>query len=207
MTRSFAQQACTGVAALALAAAGTALPSANAAPLIFDCYSRSTSDLLMKSALDLSNDNLACIQTAAAPVAVVQPVAVAPAPAAPTGESFLGSVIGGALGGLIGNAINGDHTTEIHHHHHAEQQQEAPKAAPNRQNLKLNLEQLNAGSRPNLMKGGLALVKQQQEQQSKVNAGMMQLTKIQQAQAYGTKKQQSEAKANTADPFRQFRIR
>ena len=207
MTRSFAQQAFTGVAALALAAAGTALPSANAAPLIFDCYSRSTSDLLMKSALDLSNDNLACIQTAAAPVAVVQPVAVAPAPAAASGESFLGSVIGGALGGLIGNAINGNHTTEIHHHHQAEQQQEAPKAAPNHQNLKLNLEHLNAGSRPNLMKGGLALIKQQQEQQSKVNAGIMQLTKIQQAQAYGAKKQQSEAKANQADPFRQFRIR
>jgi hypothetical protein len=64
MSALFAQKAITGFAALALAAAGTALPGsdAKAAPLIFDCYSRSTSDLLMKSALDLSNENLACVQ-------------------------------------------------------------------------------------------------------------------------------------------------
>ena len=64
MSALFTQKTITGFAALALAAAGTALPGsdAKAAPLIFDCYSRSTSDLLMKSALDLSNENLACVQ-------------------------------------------------------------------------------------------------------------------------------------------------
>ncbi|WP_398328679.1 hypothetical protein [Vulcanococcus sp.] len=34
-------------------------------------------------------------------------------------QAFTGSVIGSALGGLIGNAIHGNHTTEMHHHHHA----------------------------------------------------------------------------------------
>ena len=126
MTSSIAQQALTGFASLAIAAAGVALPGqeSQAAPLIFDCYSRSTSDLLMKSALDLSNANLACVQTAAAmPISyqpvVAQPVVVAPAAAAApsAGEAFLGSVIGGALGGVIGNAINGgNRVVEIHHH-------------------------------------------------------------------------------------------
>jgi len=124
MTSLNAQKAITGFAALALIATGAALPGtdAKAAPLIFDCYSRSTSDLLMKSALDLSNDNLACLQAGATPVAyqpvVTQPVYVTPAPAPSAGESFVGSVIGGALGGVIGNAINGgNRVVEIHHHH------------------------------------------------------------------------------------------
>ena len=125
MTNRTAQQAITGFAALTVAAAAAALPGteANAAPLLFDCYSRSTSDLLMKSALDLSNDNLACVQTTAAmPVSyqpvVTQPVYVTPAPAPSAGESFFGSVIGGALGGVIGNVINGgNRVVEVHHHH------------------------------------------------------------------------------------------
>jgi len=130
--------------ALALAVAGPALPGneAQAAPLVFDCYSRSTSDLLMKSALDLSNQNLACVLNGTAqlsyqPVApqpvVVQPV---PAPARGTGESFLGSVIGGALGSVIGNALNGGSHTEHHVHHHnspgntGNQNQPSAKATP-----------------------------------------------------------------------------
>ena len=142
MTRFFAQQALSGFAALALAASGTALPgsNANAAPLIFDCYSRSTSDLLMKSALDLSNENLACVQAGAMPVAY-QPVATqpiygtpapAPAPAPSAGASFFGSMLGGALGGVIGNAINGGNRTEHHYHHQAKAEPEKKAGKPER---------------------------------------------------------------------------
>jgi hypothetical protein len=89
---------------LTIAAAGAALtgPKVQAAPLFFDCHSRSTGDLLMKSALDLSNEQLACVQTAAAvPISyqpvVTQPVVVLPAPAAgpSAGETLVGSVFGG----------------------------------------------------------------------------------------------------------------
>ena len=141
MNTFFAQKALTGFAALALAATGTALPGseANAAPLIFDCYSRSTSDLLMKSALDLSNENLACLQTGATPISyqpvATQPVYVtpspAPAPGASAGDSFFGSVIGGALGGVIGNAINGgNRVVEIHHHNNKVANKPANKVVP-----------------------------------------------------------------------------
>ena len=138
MSAFFAQKAITGFAALALAAAGTALPGsdAKAAPLIFDCYSRSTSDLLMKSALDLSNDNLACVHSGvgaqvsyvpAAPQQVYVTPAPAPAPAPSAGESFFGSVIGGAIGGVLGSAINGgNRNTEVHHHYDRGQVQEQP---------------------------------------------------------------------------------
>ena len=115
MNHLITQKALTGFAAFAVTAAAVTLPenNAKAAPLIFDCYSRSTSDLLVKSAIDLSNPNLACIQASAATVVpqpvATQPVYVAPATAAPSaGEAFFGSVIGGALGGVIGNAINGN---------------------------------------------------------------------------------------------------
>ncbi|MEY3544656.1 MAG: hypothetical protein RLZZ247_813 [Cyanobacteriota bacterium] len=138
MPALFAQKAITGFAALALAAAGTALPGsdAKAAPLIFDCYSRSTSDLLMKSALDLSNENLACVQNGAGaqvsyvPAAPQQVyVAPAPAPAPSAGGSFFGSMLGGAIGGVIGNAINGgNRTTEVHHHHQQQRAADAPAA-------------------------------------------------------------------------------
>ena len=135
MTSFVTQKALTGFAALAVATTGSALSGfdAKAAPLIFDCYSRSTSDLLMKSALDLSNDNLACLQngvgaqvsyTPAAP----QQVYVTPAPASSAGETFFGSVLGGAIGGVIGNAINGgNRTTEVHHYR---QQRPAAEASP-----------------------------------------------------------------------------
>lgn len=138
MSALFIHKAITGLAALAVASAATALPGndAKAAPLIFDCYSRATSDLLMKSALDLSNANLACVQNGlgaqvsylpAAPQEVY--VAPAPAPAPSAGEAFLGSVVGGALGGVIGNAINGgNRTTEIHHHDEQAPAAEAPQA-------------------------------------------------------------------------------
>ena len=123
MTSFIAQKALTGITTFVVTAAGIALPGpdAKAAPLIFDCYSRSTSDLLMKSALDLSNPNLACVQVS--PLAlgvqpvVSQPVIAQPVYAAPTavapsaGESFFGSVIGGALGGVIGNALRANAPT------------------------------------------------------------------------------------------------
>ena len=134
MTSFITQKALTGVTTFALTAAGIALPNtdAKAAPLIFDCYSRSTSDLLMKSALDLSNSNLACVQATTLPLAtqslvtqpvITQPVYVAPSAAAPSaGESFFGSVIGGAIGGVIGNAINGNNGSNEHTEVHIHQQ-------------------------------------------------------------------------------------
>ena len=138
MSAFFAQKTITGFAALAVGAAGTALPGsdAKAAPLVFDCYSRSTSDLLMKSALDLSNENLACVQNGvgaqvsyvpAAPQQVYVTPAPAPAPAPSAGASFFGSMLGGAIGGVLGNAINGgNRTTEVHHHYDRGQVQEQP---------------------------------------------------------------------------------
>ena len=147
MTSFVTQKALTGFAALAVAAAGTALPGsdAKAAPLVFDCYSRSTSDLLMKSALDLSNENLACVQNGAgaqmsyvptAPQQVYVTPAPAPATAPSVGESFFGSMLGGAIGGVLGNAINGGNRTTVEHHHHdknrgrGKQQEPADKPAP-----------------------------------------------------------------------------
>ena len=111
MTRFFAQKALTGFATFAIAAASTALPGtdAKAAPLLFDCYSRSTSDLLMKSALDLSNEHLACLANGSAQVSYQ------PAPSA--GGSFFGSLLGGALGSALGNALSGGQRTEQHDNH------------------------------------------------------------------------------------------
>ena len=123
MTRFFAQKALTGFAAFAVAAAGTALPGtdAKAAPLLFDCYSRSTSDLLMKSALDLSNEHLACLANGSAQVsyqpAPPQTVYVQEAPAPSAGGSFFGSLLGGALGSALGNALSGGQRTERHDNH------------------------------------------------------------------------------------------
>ena len=142
MTTLTAQKTITGLACFALAVAGTALPGhdAQAAPLVFDCYSRSTSDLLMKSALDLSNQNLACVLNGTAQLsyqpAAPQAVVVQPVPAPATGETFFGSVIGGALGSVIGNALNGGRYTEHHIHHHnssgsaGNQNQPSAKATP-----------------------------------------------------------------------------
>ena len=120
MTRFFAQKALTGFATFAIATASTALPGtdAKAAPLLFDCYSRSTSDLLMKSALDLSNEHLACLANGSAQVsyqpAPPQTVYVQEAPAPSAGGSFFGSLLGGALGSALGNALSGGQRTEQH---------------------------------------------------------------------------------------------
>lgn len=124
MTNLVAQKALTGLAAVSVAAAGNMLPAV-AAPLVFDCYSRSTSDLLMKSAIDVSSEHLACVQTGG-----VSQVSYEPAQAG--GGNFLGSVIGGVLGGVLSNAINGSNTTEVHHHHHqnAQGEQQQPQPQP-----------------------------------------------------------------------------
>ena len=136
MTNLVTQKALTGLAAVAVAAAGNVLPAA-AAPLVFDCYSRSTSDLLMKSAIDVSNEHLACVQSGGVSQvsyepAPVQTVVSQPAPAQAGGGNFLGSVIGGVLGGVLSNAINGSNTTEVHHHHHqnAQGEQQQPQQQP-----------------------------------------------------------------------------
>ncbi|CAK6696087.1 hypothetical protein [Synechococcus sp. CBW1107] len=76
--------------------------------------------LPVQPCLDLSNENLACVQNGVgAQVSYVQAVpdqvSVTPAPSA--GDSFFGSVLSGAIGGVIGNAINGDNRTEVHHYH------------------------------------------------------------------------------------------
>ena len=136
MTNLVAQKALTSLATVSVAAAGHVLPAA-AAPLVFDCYSRSTSDLLMKSAIDVSSEHLACVQTGGVSQvsyepAPVQTVVSQPAPAQAGGGNFLGSVIGGVLGGVLSNAINGGNTTEVHHHHHqnAQGEQQQPQQQP-----------------------------------------------------------------------------
>ena len=139
MTHLVAQKALTGLAALSVAATGSVLTasSTQAAPLIFDCYSISTSDLLMKSAIDVSSEHLACVQSGGVSQvsyepAPVQTVVSQPAPAQAGGGNFLGSVIGGVLGGGLSNAINGGNTTEVHHHHHqnAQGEQQQPQPQP-----------------------------------------------------------------------------
>jgi len=204
-----AQKVLTGLAALTMTAAGNALPQANAAPLIFDCYSRSTSDLLMKSAMDLSNANLACIQAgivdgpqqplATHPV-VMTPVAV---PTPSSGESFLGGVIGGALGGLIGNAINGSSTTEVHYHNQGIQQSSAK--ASGGQNVPA-ADVIKAGTKPSLLKAGLDFSKQRQERQSSIIHGAQLFNQNLQKQQQAENKRQTEVKANALDPFRKFRF-
>ena len=193
MTSFVTQKALTGFAALAVATTGTALSGfdAEAAPLIFDCYSRSTSDLLMKSALDLSNENLACVQNGVGAQvsyvpAIPEQVYVAPAPAPATapsvGESFFGSMLGGAIGGVLGNAINGgNRTTEVHHHHNggnqkAGEENEKLHPQPGNQPYPGNLKLVD------LNKAGLDLVKvkqQQQQEQQQILEGAMRAVEIQ----------------------------
>jgi len=204
-----AQKVLTGLAALTMTTAGNSLPPANAAPLIFDCYSRSTSDLLMKSAMDLSNANLACIKAgivdgpqhplATHPV-VMTPVAV---PTPSSGESFLGGVIGGALGGLIGNAINGSSTTEVHYHNQGIEQSGAK--ASGGQNVH-TADVIKAGTKPSLLQAGLDFSKQRQERQSSIIQGAQLFNQNLQKQQQAENKRQTEDKANALDPFRKFRF-
>jgi hypothetical protein len=187
MTSFVTQKALTGFAALAVATTGSALSGfdAKAAPLIFDCYSRSTSDLLMKSALDLSNENLACVQNGVGAQVSYVPTAPqqvyvtpAPSPSPSGGESFFGSMLGGAIGGVIGNAINGgNRTTEIHHHHNggnqkAGEENEKRNPQPGNQPYPGNFKLVD------LNKAGVDLVKFKQQQQQ-IFDGAMRAVEIQ----------------------------
>lgn len=190
MTALLAQKAITGFAALALASTGAAFPGSNAeaAPLIFDCYSRSSSDLLMKSALDLSSANLACVQSGGAmPIAyqpvITQPIVVtpAPAPAPSAGGSFIGSVIGGALGGVIGNAIHSGNRVEHHHHYNKKNGNNQPNTQPSDPGqVHPGLLLLKKDWQSAANQGLVNMVEQQKLQQQKMRDAMVRISQVQQ---------------------------
>jgi len=118
---SFFRQGFTGITAAALA--GSSLlaitTNAQAASLDYDCFSRQTGELLVKSAIDMTSLDLACLASAEAMVQGQQNpnlnvVYTQPAPAqtSPSGEAFLGGVLGGILGGVIEGSMNPGHGYE-----------------------------------------------------------------------------------------------
>lgn len=94
---------------------------AMAAPLSFDCFDRRTGQLVLKSVMDVSNENIGCEYAGGrsvdyVPVAETYPV-YRRAPGGVVGShhrrvsdgsggaSFLGGMMGGILGGAIGGSI------------------------------------------------------------------------------------------------------
>jgi len=94
---------------------------ASAAPLSFDCFDRRTGDLIIKSAMDVSNDRLDCEYAgAAAAYHPPRPEAYPIYQPTPSGVSsrahrrvsensaaagFVGGMMGGILGGAIGGSL------------------------------------------------------------------------------------------------------
>lgn len=115
---SFFRQGFTGITAAALA--GSSLlaitTNAQAASLDYDCFSRQTGELLVKSAIDMTSLDLACLASAEAMVQgqhnpnlnVVSTTQPAPVQSSSSGEAFLGGVVGGILGGVIEGSMNRD---------------------------------------------------------------------------------------------------
>ena len=115
---SFFRQGFTGITAAALA--GSSLlaitTNAQAASLDYDCFSRQTGELLVKSAIDMTSLDLACLASAEAMIQgqqnpnlnVVYTTQPAPAQTSSSGEAFLGGVVGGILGGVIEGSMNRD---------------------------------------------------------------------------------------------------
>ena len=115
---SFFRQGFTGITAAALA--GSSLlaitTNAQAASLDYDCFSRQTGELLVKSAIDMTSLDLACLASAEAMVQgqhnpnlnVVYTTQPAPVQSSSSGEAFLGGVVGGILGGVIEGSMNRD---------------------------------------------------------------------------------------------------
>ena len=115
---SFFRQGFTGITAAALA--GSSLlaitTNAQAASLDYDCFSRQTGELLVKSAIDMTSLDLACLASAEAMVQgqhnpnlnVVYTTQPAPVQSSSSGEAFLGGIVGGILGGVIEGSMNRD---------------------------------------------------------------------------------------------------
>ena len=115
---SFFRQGFTGITAAALA--GSSLlaitTNAQAASLDYDCFSRQSGELLVKSAIDMTSLDLACLASAEAMVQgqhnpnlnVVYTTQPAPVQSSSSGEAFLGGVVGGILGGVIEGSMNRD---------------------------------------------------------------------------------------------------
>ena len=115
---SFFRQGFTGITAAALAGSSLLAITSNAqaASLDYDCFSRQTGELLVKSAIDMTSLDLACLASAEAMVQgqhnpnlnVVYTTQPAPVQSSSSGEAFLGGVVGGILGGVIEGSMNRD---------------------------------------------------------------------------------------------------
>ena len=115
---SFFRQGFTGITAAALAGSSLLAITSNAqaASLDYDCFSRQTGELLVKSAIDMTSVDLACLASAEAMVQgqhnpnlnVVYTTQPAPVQSSSSGEAFLGGVVGGILGGVIEGSMNRD---------------------------------------------------------------------------------------------------
>ena len=115
---SFFRQGFTGITAAALAGSSVLAITTNAqaASLDYDCFSRQTGELLVKSAIDMTSLDLACLASAEAMVQgqhnpnlnVVYTTQPAPVQSSSSGEAFLGGVVGGILGGVIEGSMNRD---------------------------------------------------------------------------------------------------
>ncbi|UPH90041.1 hypothetical protein [Synechococcus sp. NB0720_010] len=122
---SFFRQGFTGITAAALA--GSSLlaitTNAQAASLDYDCFSRQTGELLIKSAIDMTSLDLACLASAEAMVQgqhnpnlnVVYTTQPVPVQSSSSGEAFLGGVVGGILGGVIEGSMNRGHDYDHGH--------------------------------------------------------------------------------------------
>ena len=115
---SFFRQGFTGITAAALAGSSLLAITSNAqaASLDYDCFSRQTGELLVKSVIDMTSLDLACLASAEAMVQgqhnpnlnVVYTTQPAPVQSSSSGEAFLGGIVGGILGGVIEGSMNRD---------------------------------------------------------------------------------------------------
>jgi len=122
---SFFRQGFTGITAAALAGSSLLAITSNAqaASLDYDCFSRQTGELLVKSAIDMTSLDLACLASAEAMVQgqhnpnlnVVYTTQPAPVQSSSSGEAFLGGVVGGILGGVIEGSMNRGHDYDHGH--------------------------------------------------------------------------------------------
>ena len=124
---SFFRQGFTGITAAALAGSSLLAITSNAqaASLDYDCFSRQTGELLVKSAIDMTSLDLTCLASAEAMVQgqhnpnlnlnVVYTTQPAPAQTSSSGEAFLGGIVGGILGGVINGSINRGHDYDHGH--------------------------------------------------------------------------------------------
>ena len=124
------RQSFTGITAVAVAGTSVlALSSASkASALLYDCFSRETSELVAKSAVDITSPEVSCLESAAAMgnttdyeyptqkvVYVEKEVPVASSSSA--GEAILGGILGGVIGGVIEGAISGSSNNHGHNDH------------------------------------------------------------------------------------------